>query len=130
MTTEVIITGSGTPIVQPERAGPGVLVRHGDTNMQFDAGRNTLARLSAVGVGATELTALFLTHYHSDHMVGLQDIVLTRWIQDMTANFGPLEIVAPNGPRSPAVSVVPMGCSIVGRSEDGETSHLDVRPWV
>lgn len=100
MTTEVIITGSGTPIVHVERAGPGVLVRHGDTTLQFDAGRNTLARLFAAGVGATDLTALFLTHYHSDHMVGLQDIVLTRWIQDMTAAKGHLEVVAPNGPTT------------------------------
>lgn len=100
MTTEVIITGTGTPIVHPERAGPGVLVRHGDVAMQFDAGRNTLARLAAAGVAVTDLSAVFLTHYHSDHMTGLQDIVLTRWIQDMAAANGLLEIVAPNGPTT------------------------------
>lgn len=100
MSTEVIVTGTGTPIITPNRAGPGVLVRYGDINLQFDAGRNTAARLVASGVQIVDLTAVFLTHYHSDHVTGLQDIVLTHWVTDYADKADRLDVVAPNGPST------------------------------
>ncbi|MGI9608975.1 MAG: MBL fold metallo-hydrolase, partial [Acidimicrobiia bacterium] len=68
MTTVVTTTGTGTPVASPTRAGAGALVRHGDLALQFDTGRNTLARLVAAGVKTDQLDAVFLTHYHSDHV--------------------------------------------------------------
>ncbi|NNC80560.1 MAG: MBL fold metallo-hydrolase [Acidimicrobiales bacterium] len=97
MTTEVIVTGTGTPLVQPHLAGPGVLVRYGDLALQFDAGRNTLARIKAAGTEIGDLTTVFLTHYHSDHLVGLQDIVLSHFTHDFENVFDRLELVAPSG---------------------------------
>lgn len=94
----VTITGSGCPIPDPDRAGPGVLVRFGAVSLQFDVGRSTVQRLAAAGVRPGELTAVFLTHHHSDHMVGLPDLVLTRWTLDRTDSLEPLKIVAPIGP--------------------------------
>jgi ribonuclease Z len=75
-----------------------VLVRHGDLRLQFDAGRGTVMRLTAAGVEIPQLTALFLTHHHSDHLVGLADLVLTRWVIDRGADAPPLPIVVPDGP--------------------------------
>lgn len=98
MTTTVTITGSGTPQLAPDRAGPGALVEYGDVRLQFDAGRGTVMRLAAAGVEPGQLSAVFLTHYHSDHVLGLEDVVLTRWILDRDDNAAPLPIVAPNGP--------------------------------
>lgn len=100
MTTEVIITGTGTPMPTVDRAGPGCLVRYGDITMQFDAGRNTAARLIACDVQIKDLTAVFLTHYHSDHVVGLQDIVLTHWVTDYADSADQLDVVAPIGPST------------------------------
>ncbi len=110
VTTTVTITGTGTPIVDPNRAGPGVLVHFESqangsdgksephhTRLQFDAGRNTVARLAGAGVATQDLDAVFLTHFHSDHLVGLQDLVLTRWILDRDDAVPHLDIVAPNG---------------------------------
>jgi len=97
MSTEVIVTGTGTPLVQPHLAGPGVLIRYGDVILQFDAGRNTLARISATGTHISDLTAVFITHYHSDHLVGLQDIVLSHWVHDFEDVYAGFDLVAPNG---------------------------------
>lgn len=97
MTTTVTITGTGCPIPDADRAGPGVLVRHGDISMQFDAGRATTHRLTAAGLPVRDLTALFITHHHSDHLLGVEDLVLTRWITDAEARLGPLDVVAPIG---------------------------------
>lgn len=98
MTTHVIVTGTGTPLATHDRAGAGALIRYGDTHMQFDAGRGTVARLLGAESSPALLTALFLTHYHSDHVVGLQDLVLSHWTMDVYDEADELPIYAPNGP--------------------------------
>ncbi len=97
MTTRVIVTGTGTPIVNPDRAGPGVLVSHDDRHLLFDAGRATVMRLAATGLSLRELTALFLTHQHSDHVVGLPDLLMTRWLEGTGTTGDPLPVYAPSG---------------------------------
>ena len=97
MTTEVILTGTGVPHPRPETAGAGVLVRHGAVALQFDAGRSTVMRLMEAGTPPHALTAVFLTHVHSDHVVGLPDVAMTRWIQQQLQRTGPLVVVAPEG---------------------------------
>ncbi|NNE96216.1 MAG: ribonuclease Z, partial [Acidimicrobiales bacterium] len=64
MNTELVITGTGCPIPDPDRAGPGVLIRRGDLQLQFDTGRSTVQRLAAADVWVPDLSAVFLTHYH------------------------------------------------------------------
>lgn len=97
MSTTVTLTGTGVPHAAPGRAGAGVLVRHGTASLQFDAGRATVMRMIEAGVSPTELTALFVTHYHSDHVVDIPDVVLTRWVQEHLAEAGPLPIITPTG---------------------------------
>jgi ribonuclease Z len=57
------------PIRSAGRAGAGTLVRCADVALQFDAGRATTTRLVEAGVPPHALTALLLTHVHSDHVV-------------------------------------------------------------
>lgn len=97
MSTTVTLTGTGVPHAAPGRAGAGVLVRHGTVSLQFDAGRATVLRMIEAGVSPTDLTALFVTHYHSDHVVDIPDVVLTRWVQEHVAEAGPLPIITPTG---------------------------------
>src|SRR4029078_8575387 len=97
MTTEVMLTGTGVPHPRPGRAGAGVLVRHDDVALQFDAGRAPVIRLMEAGTPPHALTAVFLTHVHSDHLVGLPDLAMTRWIQQQLARTGPFVAVAPEG---------------------------------
>lgn len=95
--TIVTLTGTGVPHPSPGRAGPGVLVRHGDVALQFDAGRATTLRLAEAGCRLSELDAVFVTHVHSDHVVGLPDLVMTRWIEGTARAAGPLPIIAVEG---------------------------------
>lgn len=98
MTTTVTLTGTGVPHAAPGRAGAGVLISHGDIHLQFDAGRATVLRLAEAGVLPGELAAQFVTHYHSDHVVDLVDVVMTRWIMGQLHPAPPLDIVVPAGP--------------------------------
>ena len=95
--TTVTLTGTGVPHPEAGRAGAGVCVRYGDTILQFDAGRATVLRLKEMGVTPHQLSAVFVTHVHSDHVVDLADVALTRWIQQEMYRCGPLTVVCPSG---------------------------------
>jgi ribonuclease Z len=95
--TVVTLTGTGVPLPSPGRAGAGALVQYGDIALQFDAGRGTVLRLTEAGVPPYALTALFVTHVHSDHVVDLADVVLTRWIAPQLSPAVPVPLVAPEG---------------------------------
>ena len=98
--THVVLTGTGVPHAAPGRAGAGVLVQHADTILQFDAGRATVLRIIEAGISPTDITAVFVTHYHSDHVIDLPDVVITHWVQQQVKKTPPLQVVAPEGPAS------------------------------
>ena len=54
-------------------------------------------RLAAAGSGANALTALLLTHLHSDHIADLGDVIVTRWVTTFDPNPVPLQIIGPPG---------------------------------
>ncbi|MEW2482998.1 ribonuclease Z [Mycobacterium sp. NPDC049093] len=94
---EVTLLGTGSPIPDPERAGPSTLVRAGGQTFLIDCGRGVLQRLAAAGSGANQLSALLLTHLHSDHIADLGDVIITRWVSTFTADAAPLPIIGPPG---------------------------------
>ena len=98
--TTVTLTGTGVPHPSPGRAGAGVLVRCGGVALQFDAGRATMLRLAEAGCAAHQLSAVFITHVHSDHVVDLADVALTRWVQSTLHRASPLVVVAAHGEAS------------------------------
>ncbi|MGO9929866.1 MAG: ribonuclease Z [Mycobacterium sp.] len=94
---EITLLGTGSPIPDPNRAGPSTLVRTGGQVFLVDCGRGVLQRAAAVGVGAAGLSALLLTHLHSDHIGDLGDLLITRWITIFAPDPTPLPIIGPPG---------------------------------
>jgi ribonuclease Z len=94
---EIILLGTGSPIPDPNRAGPSTLVRAGGQVFLVDCGRGVLQRAAAVGVGAAGLSALLLTHLHSDHIAELGDLLITRWVTTFVPDPAPLPIIGPPG---------------------------------
>lgn len=95
--TRVTLTGTGVPHPSPGRAGPGAMVRRGDVVLQFDAGRGTVLRMTEAGAAPPKMTALFLTHVHSDHLVDVADVLLTKWIMQHLRRSARPVVVAPDG---------------------------------
>ena len=95
---EITLLGTGSPLVDPARGGPATLVRAGGATFLFDCGRAALMRAAAVGVAANQLTALVLTHLHSDHITDLNDVITSRWVTTFAPS--PLRIVGPPGTRT------------------------------
>lgn len=94
---EVTLLGTGSPIPDPDRAGPSTLVRAGGQTFLVDCGRGVQQRLAATGSGANALSALLLTHLHSDHIADLGDVIITRWVTTFVPDPAPLQILGPPG---------------------------------
>ena len=95
------LLGTGTPNPHPDRFGPSALVEAGSQKLLFDVGRGATIRLNQRGVSLRNVTAVFITHFHSDHLVGLADLWLTGWLPPSYARRRiPLRIVGPSGLRN------------------------------
>lgn len=92
----VVLTGTGVPVPDSDRAGAGTLVDLDGVRLQVDAGRGTVQRLTAAMAPVQTLDVILLTHHHSDHLTGLADLVLSRWL----AGAHRTTIVAPAGPTA------------------------------
>ena len=90
---QVTLLGTGNPLPDPNRAGAATLVRAGNLTLLFDAGRGVLMRLAAAGALPIQLSAMLLTHLHSDHICDLNDVVTTHWV--MNAQPSTLRIFGP-----------------------------------
>lgn len=98
---KVTLLGTGTPIPVPGRFGPSTLIEAGRQKLLIDAGRGSTIRLHQLGVPIGAIEALLLTHYHSDHTVGIPDLWLTGWLE---SHFGgrttPLCVIGPQGAQT------------------------------
>ena len=99
MSIDITLLGTGGPRPDPDRAGPSTLISAGGEHLLVDAGRAVLMRLAAVGIGPGQLSAVLLTHLHSDHITDLNDVITTRWIMNFDPDPAPLRIVGPVGTR-------------------------------
>ena len=96
----VTLLGTGTPQPRLDRLGPSTLVEAGGRRLVFDVGRGTTIRLEQAGVRSGSVTAVFLTHLHSDHTTGLPDLWLTGWLPPFGARATPFRVVGPAGTRA------------------------------
>jgi ribonuclease Z len=77
---KVTLLGTGTPVPAMNRFGPSILVEAAGQKFLFDAGRGALQRLAQLRVRWQDVDGVFLTHLHSDHVVGFPDLWLTGWL--------------------------------------------------
>ncbi|MEB4209597.1 ribonuclease Z [Mycobacterium sp. 94-17] len=131
---EVTLLGTGSPIPDPNRAGPATLVRAGGQAFLIDCGRGVLQRAAAVGVGAAGLSALLLTHLHSDHIGDLGDVLITRWISTFAPDPAPLPIIGPPGTAEVVAATLnafrhDIGYRIAHHSDINEPPAVDVHEF-
>ena len=102
--TKVVMLGSGTPAIDPDRSGPAVAVVVNDTAYLVDVGPGVVRRAKAAALARnlkalepTSLRVVFVTHLHSDHTVGYPDLIFTPWTVGRRV---PLEVYGPKGLKS------------------------------
>jgi ribonuclease Z len=107
MDLSVFFAGTGGSIPTARRGLPAVLVRRGGDRILFDCGEGTQRQLVS-SVGLTELTEMFLTHFHADHWLGLPGLLKTF---DLRGRERPLAIHGPPGVRE----LVTVAMRVAGR---------------
>lgn len=96
---QVILLGTGTPNVDPARSGPATaIVVNGEVYL-VDCGPGVVRRAAAAGLPMQRLRRVFITHLHSDHTLGLPDLLFSPWVLGRT---DPLQAYGPPGLRTMA----------------------------
>jgi ribonuclease Z len=94
----VSLLGTGAPGPVMQRFGPSTLVEAGKHKLLFDAGRGALQRLAQLNIHWQDVDGVFLTHLHSDHVVGFPDLWLTGWLVG-AGRQRPLHVWGPVGTK-------------------------------
>jgi ribonuclease BN (tRNA processing enzyme) len=124
----VVLLGTGTPNADPERSGPAVAVVVNGAAYLVDAGPGVVRRAAAAarnGITALEgrnLDRVFLTHLHSDHTLGLPDLMLTPWVLERAR---PLEVYGPAGTEAMTAHLLEAYAADIERRTRGFQPHND-----
>ncbi len=100
--TKLVLLGTGSPFADPTKSGPSLAIVVNNTSYIVDCGPGVVRRaaeaskLGFPSLEAAQLKTLFITHLHSDHTIGLADIILTPAVLDRNA---PIRIYGPVGSK-------------------------------
>lgn len=91
-----VLTGTGSPIADIKRAGPSVAIQAGNKLFIVDTGDGSARNLQGAGLNIGKVDAVFITHFHSDHIGGLGETMVERWAagghSDQLPIYGPIGI--------------------------------------
>ncbi|HET6830933.1 MAG TPA: ribonuclease Z [Solirubrobacterales bacterium] len=96
MDLEAIFLGTGGSVPSARRNTAAVLVRRGGDRLLFDCGEGTQRQMQR-SIGLLNLDAIFITHLHADHYLGLPGLIKSYEMQDREER---LVIYGPPGLRT------------------------------
>ena len=89
------LCGAGSPMPDDRRLGACTVVVAGKRLFVFDTGNGSARNLGKMGFVHGRIEAIFLTHFHSDHIDGLGELLMQRWVS--TGNTAPVPLYGPTG---------------------------------
>lgn len=108
----VALCGAGSPLPDPQRSGPCTAVIAGEQLFIVDSGSNSSRVLGRMRLPQGQVDDVFLTHFHSDHIDGLGELLLQRW-----ANGGRNQPASLHGPSG--VEEVARGFNVAYQQDFG-----------
>src|SRR5271166_2640818 len=121
MDLSLFFAGTGGSVPTARRGLPAVLVLRGGERLLFDCGEGTQRQLLR-SVGLLDLDAVFITHFHADHWLGLPGMLRSFALRDRSA---PLTVYGPPGLRTMMDAMM----AVHGRHLPYELSLVEVEPW-
>ncbi|MDO8902311.1 MAG: MBL fold metallo-hydrolase [Phenylobacterium sp.] len=91
----VALCGAGSPMPDVSRGGPCTAVVAGQRLFIVDAGSGASRNLTLMSLPPARVEAILLTHFHSDHMDGLGELLMQRWASSSAA--APTPVYGPPG---------------------------------
>ena len=133
MDLSLFFAGTGGSVPTARRGLPALLLRAGGDRILFDCGEGTQRQLLR-SVGLPELHAVFLTHYHADHWLGLPGMLKTfdlRGREALLSVYGPPGLKALFDAMRPAYGRVsyPLELVELGRHDEVPFDGYLVSPF-
>lgn len=132
--TRIVMLGTGTPSTDPDRSGPATAIVVNGTSYIIDCGPGVVRRATAAAnkykldaLKSQNLKIVFITHLHSDHTLGLPDLIFSSWVMERAE---PLKIYGPRGTESMAHHIeAAYGEDIRVRTTGGQP-HTNTGYWI
>jgi ribonuclease Z len=90
------LCGAGSPMPDERRMGACTVIIAGKRLFVFDTGNASARNIGKLGISHGHIEAIFLTHFHSDHIDGLGELLMQRWVSTGNATavpvYGPLGV--------------------------------------
>jgi ribonuclease BN (tRNA processing enzyme) len=97
---ELVVIGSGTSVPHPARAASGYWLDTGDDKLLLDVGSDTPHRLAQEQLDWPNLDAIWISHFHWDHMAGLPPLLFgMKWAPQTSNRRKPLRVYGGPGLR-------------------------------
>lgn len=121
MDLSLFFLGTAGSVPSARRGLPAVLMSRGGERVLFDCGEGTQRQMLR-SIGLSDLHAVFITHFHADHWLGLPGMLKSFALRDRDA---PLTVYGPRGLHEL------MGAMriVYGRRLPYELSLVEVEPW-
>lgn len=121
MDLSLLFLGTAGSVPSARRGLPGILLSRGGERLLFDCGEGTQRQLLR-SVGLVDLDAVFISHFHADHWLGLPGMLKSFALRDRKR---PLPVYGPEGLKSlmGAMRVV------YGRRLPYELRLVELEPW-
>lgn len=125
---QVAILGSGSAVPDPVRGNPAAAVVCGDDVLMFDCGERATVNLVKAGISPLDVSNLFFTHLHWDHIADFNYLLMTVW------NCGkedPLVVWGPEGTEKMVAAFLEahsVDVEFVRRFVESLPDHITERP--
>ncbi len=96
MKIKLIFLGTGQAIPTPKRNHTAILLSYENENLLFDCGEGTQRQMRKTKIHPCKITRLFITHWHSDHVLGIPGILQTLQLSNYNKT---LYIYGPKGTK-------------------------------
>jgi len=94
MRLRIVILGSGGYVSTPDRGFPSIIVDLGVGYYMFDVGEYTSRQFFKAKLNPHKLKAIFITHRHGDHVLGLPGLTINLYSAGVTGK-GSIRVYAP-----------------------------------
>lgn len=94
----LVVLGSGSTVPHPKRASSGYWLETNGGSILLDCSASIGSRMAANGLDWPNLDAIWISHFHLDHVGGLAPLLAgTKHAEQMKDRTKPLRIFGPSG---------------------------------